>query len=121
MFIPDDSSQVDAMPDGPEKLAAKAALPPHTAESGPSDATAEFDRVNAAIDAARVSGGAALVHCAASISRSAVFLLGYIMKDQGVSLAQAVQILKAKWEAAWPNDQFIQQLLAYEKRLAASN
>ena len=48
----------------------------------------QFDRVNAAIDAARAAGGAGLVHCAASISRSAVFLLAYIMHTQKVTLAQ---------------------------------
>ena len=58
--------QVDGMPDGPEKDAARASLPAFPAADGPSDATAEFDRVNAAIDTARASGGAALVHWAIS-------------------------------------------------------
>ena len=110
--------QVDGLPDGPEKDAAKAALPAFPASEGPGDATTEFDRVNAAIDAARASGGAALVHCAASISRSAVFLLGYLIKSEGLTLAQATKFLKEKWGATWPNDSFVQQLIAYEKKIA---
>ena len=76
------------MPDGPEKVAALAALPAFSPAESAGNALAEFDRVSAAIDAARAAGGAGLVHCAASISRSAVFLLAYIMKTQKVSLAQ---------------------------------
>ena len=110
--------QVDAMPEGPEKSAALAALPVFSSAEGPGDAAKDFAQVNAAIDAARTSGTGALVHCAASISRSAVFLLAYIMKDQGCTLAQAIAIMKPKWNATWPNDHFVEQLLAFEKTLA---
>lgn len=105
------------MPEGPAKAAALAALPVFSAAEGPGDAAQHFVAVNAAIDAARASGGSggALVHCAASISRSAVFLLAYIMKDQACTLAQAIAILKPKWDATWPNDAFVEQLLAFEK------
>ena len=110
--------QVDSLPDGPEKSAALAALPVFSSAEGPGDAAKDFDRVNAAIDAARTSGSGALVHCAASVSRGPSFLLAYIMKDQGCTLAEAIAIMKPKWDATWPNDSFVEQLLTYEKTVA---
>jgi len=115
---PDAKKKVDAMPDGPEKMAALAALPPFSPNELPGDATKNIARVNAAIDQARAAGGAALVHCKGSMSRSVVFVLAYIMKEHKCSVAEAVNIMKSKWEATWPNDSFV-QLLQYEKQILA--
>ncbi len=54
----------------------------------------------------------------ASLSRSVVFVLAYIMKEKGCSAAEAVAIMKPKWDATWPNDTFVQQLLEYEDDIA---
>jgi len=114
---PDARKKLDAMPDGAEKDAAKAALPKFSPEECAGNAKKDFERVNAAIDAARASGGCAMVHCYASLSRSAAFILAYMMKNQQISLVEAIKEMKKKWDATWPNDTFVNQLLEYEQEL----
>ena len=58
-----------------------------------------------------------MIHCYASISRSAAFILAYMMKSQQITLEQAIKDMRAKWDATWPNDTFVEQLLEYEKEL----
>ncbi|GAX84958.1 hypothetical protein CEUSTIGMA_g12379.t1 [Chlamydomonas eustigma] len=112
---PDAKKKVDSMPDGPEKMAALAALPAFPPHDLPGDATKEIARVNAAIDQARAAGGAALVHCKGSMSRAVVFVLAYIMKEHKCTVVveavnimkehkctvvvEAVNIMKSKWAA----------------------
>eukprot|EP00931_Biecheleriopsis_adriatica_P076698 TRINITY_DN50389_c0_g1_i1.p1 TRINITY_DN50389_c0_g1~~TRINITY_DN50389_c0_g1_i1.p1 ORF type:complete len:303 (-),score=61.01 TRINITY_DN50389_c0_g1_i1:162-1070(-) len=114
---PEARKKVDGMPEGPEKEAAKAALPDFKAEECAGDAKKDFERVNAAIDASKASGGSCMVHCYASLSRSAAFVLAYMMKQKRITLEQAVKEMRDKWDATWPNDTFVQQLLEYEKEL----
>ena len=57
------AAQVHAMPEGPEKVAALAAHPAYLPGERAGDPKKDFARVNAAIDAARANGGAAVVHC----------------------------------------------------------
>ena len=66
----------------------------------------------------RAEGGATMVHCYASLSRSVAFVLAYMMKSQKVSAAEAARMMKAKWDAVWPADAFVHQLLEYERELA---
>merc|ERR1719507_1698080 len=108
---PDAVKKADAMPDGAEKDAAKAALPKFDPEECAGDAKKDFERVNAAIDAAKASGGCAMVHCYASLSRSAAFILAYMMKSQQISLVEAIKEMRKTWDATWPNDTFVNQLL----------
>jgi len=86
-------------------------------DSPPGDAKKEFDRVIGAIDGAKAKGGGALLHCFSSVSRSVVFVLAYMMKTQKLSLVEAIKQMKGKWDAVWPNDLFMLQLLEYEKEL----
>eukprot|EP01036_Dinobryon_divergens_P024123 gene24124-32540_t len=72
---------------------------------------------NAAISKAISSGKSVLVHCYASISRAAVLIIAYIMESNRVSAENATAILKEKWDASWPNDTFVRNLLAFEKTL----
>merc|ERR1719159_96583 len=58
-----------------------------------------------------------MIHCYASLSRSAAFVLAYMMKEKKITLEQAVVEMRTKWDATWPNDAFVQQLLEYEKEL----
>jgi hypothetical protein len=116
---PDPLKKVDAMPDGPEKDAARAALPDFPKDECAGDAKKDFERVNDLIDGAIAEGGACLVHCHASLSRSVVFLLAYLMKTEGISAVGAVHRMKPKWDATWPNDTFVAQLIRYEAELAA--
>jgi protein-tyrosine phosphatase len=116
---PDPLKKVDAMADGPEKDAARTNLPVFPPEECAGDAKKDFARVNELIDGAIAEGGACLVHCHASLSRSVVFLLAYLMKTQGLSAVEAVHRMKPQWDATWPNDTFVAQLLEYEVELAA--
>jgi len=114
---PDARKKADAMPDGPEKEAALAALPQFPPEECAGDAKKDFERVNKAIDDAKADGKAALVHCHASLSRSCAFILAYMMKKQSIPLSEAIEQMRKKWSATWPNDCFVEQLLQYEKDL----
>jgi protein-tyrosine phosphatase len=58
-----------------------------------------------------------LVHCKASLSRSVALILAYLMKYQSLSLLQAGQLLKSKWDATWPCDRFTYELVEYEQHL----
>jgi len=82
------------------------------------DAKANFTLVSKQMDAALASGGHVLVHCHASLSRSAAFILAHLMRTRGLSLLGAGQILKPVWDATWPCDRFVYQLVEYEKELA---
>ena len=117
---PDAMKKVDAMPEGPEKVAARAALPAYTAEECAGDAKKDFERVNKIIADTRAAGGATLVHCHASLSRSVAFILAFIMKEQGCTACEAVDVMKPKWDATWPNNTFTKQLLEYEAELKAA-
>merc|ERR1712136_403576 len=111
---PETRKEVDALPEGPEKEAARAALPNFEECECAGDAKKDFSRVIDAIDATKESGGATMVHCYASISRSVAFILAYIMKDERITLVEAVERMGSRWEATWPNDHFVEQLLEYE-------
>jgi protein-tyrosine phosphatase len=114
---PDERKRVDAMPEGPDKEAARLALPEFPPELCAGDVKSHIPRVNKAIDDSIQRGGAALVHCYASLSRSVAFILAYLMKSRRLSVVQAVELMKPKWDACWPNDDFVQQLIEYEKEL----
>lgn len=51
-----------------------------------------------------------LVHCKASLSRSAVFCLAYLMKHHSMSAVEAAKFMKPKWDATWPCDRFAFQV-----------
>ena len=87
------------------------------AHTDPSDARLHFDLVNNSIDQTIKEGKSALVHCYASISRSAVFLIAYLMKTKKMTVVEATQFVKAKWDATWPNDSFVFQLIEYQKEI----
>ena len=82
------------------------------------DAMKDFDACIAAIEAHLAAGGHCLVHCHASLSRSAAFLLAYLMKSKGMSLLNAIRHMKLRWDATWPCDRFVLQLIEYEHHLA---
>lgn len=114
---PDAVKKVDAMPEGEEKSTARAALPTFTPEECAGDAKKDFELVNGAIEAAKAAGGATMIHCHASLSRSVAFILAYVMKTEKVSAIEAAKRMKKKWSAVWPNDTFVKQLLDYEQEL----
>lgn len=114
---PEDMKKAMAKPPGPERDAALAALPEFPAEQRAGDAKKDFELVNGVIDDAKSKGKAAMLHCHASLSRSAAFVLAYMMKTQNITLVEAIRQMREKWDATWPNDTFVRQLLEYEQDL----
>lgn len=114
---PEEYKKIDAMVEGPEKAEKKADLPKFPPEQLAGDAKKDFDRVIDLMEKAKSSGGASLVHCHASLSRSAVFVIAYLMKTEQLTAVQAVHKMKEQWDAVWPNDTFTKQLVEYEKEL----
>jgi protein-tyrosine phosphatase len=84
------------------------------------DAKQYFPLVNAHIRQAVGSGHSVLVHCMASLSRSVCFLIAYLMEDHNMPLVDATAFVKAKWDATYPNDSFVFQLIEYERELEAA-
>ena len=69
------------------------------------------------IDEAIHNKGIVLVHCHAGVSRSASFVIAYIMKSQKKKYDDALDIVKSKRNKINPNPGFTQQLKEYEKEL----
>ena len=86
-----------------------------------SDAKQYFELVNQKTKAALDLGKGVLIHCLASITPSAVYIIAYLMWSRKISAAEATAILKVKWGATWPNDSFTRQLLAYAAELLAAD
>lgn len=57
--------------------------------------------------------GSVLVHCNKGVSRSASFVLGYLMKTGGLRLDAALDLLKSKRSIVQPNDSFMTQVVTY--------
>lgn len=62
--------------------------------------------------------GGVLVHCHKGVSRSSTFVIGYLMKKNGMSLDEALEYVKSIRPIVMPNLAFIAQLKAYEIILA---
>ena len=58
-----------------------------------------------------------LVHCAAGISRSSTIVIAYIMWKNKESLNDAINFVKSKRPAIFPNSGFIDQLKIFDKLL----
>ncbi len=54
------------------------------------------------------------MHSHASSSRSGALLVAYIMRTHEKSAVDAAAAIVPKWSALWPNETFVQQLIAYE-------
>jgi len=84
------------------------------------DAKQHFRRVSAKIHSVVAEGGSVLLHCHASISRSAVFILAYMLEYGGLTLPAAMQTMKSKWNATWPCDRFLMQLIEFQEELSCA-
>lgn len=69
-----------------------------------------FDCINAFIKSNRK----VLLHCAAGISRSATFVIAYLVGECEFSLIDAIKHLKSMRAIICPNDGFLTQLILYE-------
>jgi protein-tyrosine phosphatase len=71
----------------------------------------------AIIDAAKIKGKAAYVHCSFGMSRSPSVVMAYLMKSERISLSAAFQKVKKLRPVTAPNYGFIEKLVGYEKEL----
>ena len=69
-----------------------------------------------AIEDAAQSGGRALVHCIAGISRSAALVLGYLVAVHRIPLATAFALLRGIRPVARPRAAFFRVLIEWERR-----
>jgi protein-tyrosine phosphatase len=63
--------------------------------------------------------GSVLVHCNKGVSRSASFVIGYLMKTGGLRLDAALELLKSKRSIVQPNDSFMTQVMFFTISLSA--
>lgn len=61
--------------------------------------------------------GGVLVHCFVGRSRSVTIVIAYLMKKHGMSLSEALNLVKSKRSVAAPNSGFMSQLRNYGKSL----
>jgi hypothetical protein len=77
--------------------------------------TEHFEKVLGFIDDARATGGRVLVHCRAGISRSATFVLAYMLHSgYAPTLRDALRMVMDHRPYVLPNPSFREQLLEYE-------
>ncbi len=74
-----------------------------------------FNRVNHLIE--KHKNEPILIHCMMGISRSASFVIAYIMNRFGLNLQKAFHFVRRKRPIIRPNSGFIEQLEMYEKQL----
>ncbi|XP_046840243.1 protein phosphatase Slingshot homolog isoform X2 [Xenia sp. Carnegie-2017] len=72
------------------------------------------------IHKAKERGASTLVHCRRGISRSASTVIAYLMKENAMSLADAMKFVKSKRNIVQPNSGFWKQLIIYEGILKSS-
>jgi len=69
------------------------------------------------IEEGRESGKCVLVHCTMGMSRSCSIVLAYLVRHQGMSLAQALVHVKERRPVTSPNPGFMTQLVAFERTI----
>ena len=74
-----------------------------------------FEEANEFINKCKSEGGILLVHCKLGISRSASFILAYLIKYHKLTLKSALEFVKQKRNQIKPNEGFMKQLYEYEK------
>jgi len=73
-----------------------------------------FPQIKQYIDEALQAGGKVLMHGNAGISRSATFMIAYLMETYGQTYRDAFFYVQQKRFCISPNDGFVRQLLEYE-------
>ena len=73
-----------------------------------------FEEANDFINKCKSKGGHLLVHCKYGISRSASFVIAYLIKNMRYTTDYALKFIKEKRKQIRPNVGFLQQLYKYE-------
>eukprot|EP01067_Filipodium_phascolosomae_P006334 Filipodium_phascolosomae@DN4593_c0_g1_i1.p1 len=81
------------------------------------DITSHIKTAHVFLDCAERVGEKVYVHCYAGVSRSATIVLSYMMKKHKSTLQTAFEELACVRTQIYPNDGFIDQLLAYQEQL----
>lgn len=89
----------------------------HLTDVCAADASKYFKDVANFIDDALNSGGKVVVHCLMGISRSATFVLAFLMLKRQMSAVDAMTTVRRK-RNVYPNDGFIRQLAVLDNTLA---
>ena len=76
-----------------------------------------FEKAFEIIENVRLNGGKVLVHCNAGISRSATICIAYLMKTEGISMGEALKMVKDKRKCVAPNFGFMLKLMKFEDTL----
>jgi len=84
------------------------------------DLLKEWEKTFRFINEAKANNQGCLVHCKMGISRSASTVLAYLMKENNLLFADALELVKTRRSCINPNDGFRNQLLIYEGILAAN-
>ncbi|KAL1130349.1 hypothetical protein AAG570_013287 [Ranatra chinensis] len=84
------------------------------------DIASHFYPVADFIEAALNEGGKVLVHCLMGISRSATFVLAFLMIKRGMSACEAMAGVRRR-RNVHPNDGFIRSLATLDNKLARKN
>lgn len=82
---------------------------------------AYFDEVADKINCIVTRNEKVVVHCVAGVSRSASFVLAYLMKYHKTSLRDAYKYLHLRRPVVRPNNGFFKQLIDYERTLFGVN
>lgn len=76
-----------------------------------------FEEAFEYVDHVKSQKGKILVHCVIGKSRSASFVVAYVMKEKKLDLNQALEFVRKKRDFIKPNEGFIKQLQDYEKKI----
>ncbi|CAD6339481.1 unnamed protein product [Miscanthus lutarioriparius] len=85
------------------------------------DKTLQFDDANQFLEQCEREKARVLVHCMSGKSRSAAFVIAFLMKSRGWRLAQSFQWVKERRPQVQLSDAAQQQLIDYEMKIFGSN
>jgi protein phosphatase slingshot len=74
-----------------------------------------FQEANEFINKCKLEGGSLLVHCKLGISRSASFVIAYLIENNNLSAEIALNFVKQRRNQIKPNEGFMSQLKKYER------
>eukprot|EP01006_Ploeotia_vitrea_P057949 TRINITY_DN68519_c0_g1_i1.p1 TRINITY_DN68519_c0_g1~~TRINITY_DN68519_c0_g1_i1.p1 ORF type:complete len:248 (+),score=29.90 TRINITY_DN68519_c0_g1_i1:51-794(+) len=110
---------LNVTPDAPNEFEAKGLVYKRVdvRDDAHQDILSLFPSTNAFIDEAKAKKAKVLVHCHQGLSRSASFVLAYLIGSEKMNLAQALNHVQQRRPKVLPNGNFYYQLVEYEKQV----